>query len=366
MALTLYWRCEGTTLDATHDFSAADTTAATNNSPSLDAAAAKLGSTGILINGVSERYDFAPTSIISPATGTVAFWFRFMNSMVNLETFFLARGSASSNDSITIGIGAGNDEVFLGIRRNGGTNVTLTTSAANMTTNTWYFIVASWDQPNSDRRIAVYDSSGTLLSENIDTTTAYDQPTALDASNGIRFGDSSGWGATKVCHFDNIFIGSAYADGDTFFSNRDITSYTSYSTGGNTNLTVEYASAVLEPFVIQLNTTETFTLPVTAATGVAELQDLPFILTNPGEDASFVLQGSDVQLLFNEQFSLSVDPASGTGAGQNITLNAGFSLPVDYAQLVLAAQDVSMILPFTLGASRGNSRKRALRQLYRR
>jgi hypothetical protein len=246
MALTFFWRCEGTTLDGTHDFTAGDNTATANNTPSISATAAKVGSNGILIDSSADGYRFAPTSIIARLVGTVAFWFQFpVTFAATGQVFFFARGNASVNDHISIGVGTGGDEVRLSISNASSGGAELETSGASLAAGSWYFVTASWDQPSNSRKIAVYDSSGTLLAQNEDTTTAYDAPAALDAGDGLRFGDASGWGATRNGWFDNTFVGSAYTDAATFLSNRDITSYTEYSTGGSATVTPAQAALTL-------------------------------------------------------------------------------------------------------------------------
>src|SRR5688500_7419965 len=103
MALNFFWRCEGTTLDGTHDFSAGDTTATATNTPAISATAAKIGSNGALFDSGSDRYAFTPTSIISTTAGAVGFWLQF-------PTAFPASGGAyvfysqgtNSNDYIRI------------------------------------------------------------------------------------------------------------------------------------------------------------------------------------------------------------------------------------------------------------------------
>jgi hypothetical protein len=246
MALTFFWRCEGTTLDGTDDFTAGDSTAAANNTPSISATAAKVGSNGILIDSSADGYRFAPTSIIERLAGTVAMWIQFPTAFAATgQVFFFARGNASTNDNISIGVGTGSDEVRLGIRNASASEVTLETSGASLAAGSWYFVTASWDQPNNSRKIAVYDSSGALLAQNEDTTTVYDAPAALDAADGLRFGDATGWGATTNGWFDNLFVGSAYTDAATFLSNRDITSYTEYSTGGSATVIPAQAALTL-------------------------------------------------------------------------------------------------------------------------
>ena len=233
MALTFYWRCEEADFSAangTTDYSAGDDIASANNSVSLDAAAAKYGSTGILVNAISEYYSFTPTSIISNSVGCLAFAFRLVNSMGVGDALFYARGT-SSDDNVSIRIGSGGDELSLYIRQSGQSETELQTSAASLTTNTWYFVVARWDQPNNSRYIAVYDTDGTLIDDTGDLSTPYNLPNALNSA--IRIGDSTGWGATKSVHFDNIFIGSAYDD--PLDQNLTITSYAEYGAGGSSN-----------------------------------------------------------------------------------------------------------------------------------
>lgn len=246
MALTFFWRCEDTTLDGTNDFTASDNTATANSTPSISATAAKVGSNGILIDSSSDGYRFAPTSLIDRLVGSVAMWFQFPVTFVaSGQTFFLSRGNASANDFIAIGGGTGGDEVRLSISNASTTVVNLETSGASLAAGNWYFVTASWDQPNNDRKIAVYNSSGTLIAQNEDTSTAYDAPAALDAGDGLRFGDASGWGATRNGWFDNIFVGSAYTDAATFLSNRDITSYTEYAAGSSATVTPAQAALTL-------------------------------------------------------------------------------------------------------------------------
>jgi hypothetical protein len=226
MAVTFFWRCEGTTLDATHDFSAGDTSAAANATPSISATAALVGSNGILCDSAGDRYNFAPTSIIDPAEGAVAMLFRFPSAVPNDDVFFLARGSASANDNINLQI-TGTDEITLTIRNAASGAVTLATTAANITAGTTYGVVARWDQPNSSRRLEVYDATGTLIQAVQDLATGFTAPAALDAADGLRFGDSSG--GLGTCYLDNCFVADAYAE--PLEDNLLITSWTEYDDG---------------------------------------------------------------------------------------------------------------------------------------
>ena len=247
MALTLFWRCEGATLDGSHDYSAGDAVATANGSTTLDAAAAKIGSNGILINASSERYSFDPASIISTSVGSIGFWVRFVTSMPGAPHFYFYCRGTNSNDYLTIASVGTGGQVELQLRNNVGGLLPLSTASgtvdANMAADQWYFITASWDIANDDRRIRVYNSSGTLIQHHEDTSTdlASYEP-ANFTTGGLQIGDTSGWGATIVGHYDNIFIGSAYDDADTFAEKRDIASYADYAGGSSNGAAVYYYS----------------------------------------------------------------------------------------------------------------------------
>jgi hypothetical protein len=238
--ILLFWRVEGTTLDATHDFTAGDNTAAANNTPSITGTAAKVGSNGALFDSSADSYRFnpqSPTPIIDRTVGSVAMWFQFQTTFIGSgQNFFFARANANANDNLTIG-GGTSGQIRFSIRHSVDGEVNIQTSGASFTTGQWYFVVASWDQPNSDRRVAVYDSSGVMMgTAGEDLTTAFSAPIALDSGDGLRFGDATGWGASSSAYIDNIFVGNAYTDGPIFYNNRDITSFTSYSTSSSSGL----------------------------------------------------------------------------------------------------------------------------------
>src|SRR6188474_1286468 len=127
MTIKFYWRAENSVnLDATHDYSAGDTSAATNSSPSFSGTAAKYGSYGILIDSSTDRYDFNPASILSSSVsgsaGAVGMWFQYPTAIPGtaLSSIFYVRGNASANDTIGIlthsGTGASNRNLTLNIR----------------------------------------------------------------------------------------------------------------------------------------------------------------------------------------------------------------------------------------------------------
>lgn len=231
MALTFFTRCESATLDATHDFNpnGATEAATTAGTPSISATGAKVGSSGMVFDSVTDCYRYASaTSNISKAVGSYGFWMHITN-WVNGSWIIYARGVAGYQANITVELTAA-DELDFVINQDGGTMVNLPTTAANLSTNTWYFVTASWDQPNHKRRIRVYSAAGTLVQEVEDLVTTFTQPADLAFDPGLQFGDSLGMNWQG--YLDNIFIGSAYEDADNFLANRNITSYTQYSTGG--------------------------------------------------------------------------------------------------------------------------------------
>lgn len=225
-AVTFFWRAEGTTLSGTDDLPGADTSATATGAPAINATAALVGSNGIQVDAGGEHYTL-DNDVVDRLVGSVGFWIRIQTWAAG-GTFWYVRGS-SYTYAIRVAM-VGTDELRL--QFNEDVNVsTLDTTAANLATNTTYFVTASWDQPNNDRRLRVYDSSGTLIHEAEDTSTAYTAPVDLAAaSNGHRFGEASGAGA--AFYLDNIFVGGVYADADTFLCNRSITTYTSYAACG--------------------------------------------------------------------------------------------------------------------------------------
>lgn len=232
MSLTFFHRMEQQDLDGTDDFSAGDTTGAHNGSPLYDTAAVRIGTNGLLVDGnTGDRTTFAAASIISPTLGAVAFWFQFPTAFPTSGSaqFFYAAGT-NANDYIRIesvsGGGASNRALRLSTRNNGGATENVTLDDNELTSGAWYFVVIQWDSATPARLISVYDTSGTLL-DSVSSAVAWTAPADLI---NIHFGDLTG--ATGTIWIDNAFIGSAYADGDTFVTNREITSYTAYSAGG--------------------------------------------------------------------------------------------------------------------------------------
>ena len=88
MALTFYWRCEGTTLDGTHDYSAGATTmTAIGGGESISATAAKIGSNGVLNTDGADYYYCSPASIVTANEGSFGWWLQWPSALPANTTF---------------------------------------------------------------------------------------------------------------------------------------------------------------------------------------------------------------------------------------------------------------------------------------
>ena len=237
MALRFFWRCEGTTLDGTHDYSASDTTATANGSVSIDAAAARVGSNGILVAAGGQHYRFDNTTIGNDLTteGSMAFSFRVTANPAGLSDFGVKLRGAGSNDYFQTRIvnsytgNAGQIRFVTKSSDTGGTEVSLTPSSAGnaLEDAVWYGVVVRWDQVASLRRLEIYDVDGVLI-EAVDNTSGFVAPISFTSTTGIRIGEDSGFAVTA--HIDNVFIADAYDEPLEDF--LDITSYTEYGAAG--------------------------------------------------------------------------------------------------------------------------------------
>lgn len=229
MAITFFWRCEGATLSGTDDLPGADTSATANGAVAINGTAALVGSNGIQSATSGEHYRLdAEAAVIDPLAGSLAFWFRVQTWVQNAILIYL--GGTSGSNSIHIAL-AGNGAPTRNLRlrietATGPTAINLDLAGSLVELNTTYFATASWDNAANDRRVRLYDSSGTLLDSTEDTSTSYTAPTELVATDKLRIGEAGGF--ASAFYIDNVFIGKAYADADTFLTNRSITSYTQY------------------------------------------------------------------------------------------------------------------------------------------
>lgn len=222
---TFFWRCEGTTLDGTDDFTAGDTTAASSGTPAIDSNAERVGTNGCLTNGV-ESFRFDTASITNPAEASIGLSVRFVSAIQNGGKVFRLRG-ANDNDTIEILV-VNSDELRLNIRNATGGLITLDTTAANITADNYFGVVIRYHCANDDRSISVYNSSDVLIQTVSDTSTdlSANCPADLTQSDGIRLGDTAG---ANTIHYDNLIIATTYAE--PVEDNLSITSYTAYDDG---------------------------------------------------------------------------------------------------------------------------------------
>lgn len=231
-SVNFFWRAEDTTLDGTHDFSAGDTTAELQSTAVIDPGAAFIGTNGLDIPSSADnaRFDITSGDLIDVDTGAIAFWFRLIT--FSGGTLFNALQVANGAHNITI-FPIGTDdatgrEISFRVRRGGGLNVSISTTDADLALNTWYAVVARYDEPNSDMRIEIYNDDGSLRGTPAeDLNTNFDQPGALDRLN---IGEASGTASDR--HMDNIFIADDYNEPleDKLF----ITSWTEYESSAAT------------------------------------------------------------------------------------------------------------------------------------
>lgn len=223
-SVNFFWRAEGTTLDPTHDFSVGDTTATLNSTAAINTDAARIGTNGLDIPSSSDHYSFVISSgdLMHPGTASIALWFRIVTFG---GSFFSSTLTSNPSTNITAFLSGTDDatgrEVTLRNRLAGNLNVTLSTTAADLALNTWYFLVARYDEPNNDRRIEIYNSDGSLRTAVEDLTTDFAQATGID---NLAVGEATG--ATADLHLDNIFIADDY--NEPLQNKMNITSWTEY------------------------------------------------------------------------------------------------------------------------------------------
>lgn len=222
MALTFYWRCEGTSLDATHDYSAGDTSGALQVSAAINSTAALVGSNGLYVAEFGDSCDFTGTSITSASEGAAACWFRFASTISNNPALLVFKGTG--DDYVWLDVSG--DELRLRTRQDGDVSEEIITTSANLTVDTTYFVIIKWRASSPYRAIELYDSAGSAISGGwVSSTSSYRSPGGLAAT--VKIGDDGAGGVTT--YIDNVFIGSSIDDGATFLEKRSITSYTEYA-----------------------------------------------------------------------------------------------------------------------------------------
>lgn len=353
--ITLFWRFETLTLNATTDHTeGSQTTVTENNTPTLNAAAARVGSLGALITGGSGhqyRWDL-DTDLVNRLVGSVGFSIRF-DTLPSGVQGILSLSGADGNYAMQLV--AGNIRVYNNLEGTGEDQID--TTGAEIVADQFFGIIFRWDQPNSNRRIEIYDSSSVLI-DFVEDNTAFTAPVNLFAAEGLRIGDTDGGDA--VMHYDNFFLSKDYDE--PIEDNFTITSFEDYASGSGFTLAVDSGSLALqgqasvfrttnviangslalEPNNVNLLADVALVLPVTHQPLALEGQQIPFILTNPGVDGALALQGQTINLV--AVAILSIENAQLAAAGQNISLLFGgnINLPITEAALVLARSNITL------------------------
>jgi len=106
------------------------------------------------------------------------------------------------------------------------------------------------------------------------------------------------------------------------------------------SMPITSGQAVAEGFGVSLLFDQAYVLPVSSVDIVAEGQDIPFILTQPGVDADIVGEGQSINLLFLD----TVISSDAVAEGQAITLVFGgnTSITVQSADIVIAEGSVNL------------------------
>lgn len=219
MALTLFSRMEGETLDGTDDYSAADTTWTLASLAAFNTSGVKLGTNGLNCPSGDDYATLAAASIVSPSAGCVGFWVR--PQTWSDGTWLLNLQGTAGGDRINIELGNASEVYFRHVAA-GDHNVLINTTAAGLTTGNWYWLQCKWSSSQDDMRLEVYNAGGTLL-EAVQNLSAGIGVAPADIAQ-INIGTQ---GTSMQLDVDNLFAGSAYAD--DFFAKRNITSYTQYA-----------------------------------------------------------------------------------------------------------------------------------------
>lgn len=235
MSITFFWRCEGTTLSGTDDLPGADTSATAQGSPAINATAALVGSNGIQIDDVFEYYTLnSEDAILNAAAGAVGFWFRAQSFTDDSDLFQFRFNSGSGQDWVGVSMETTTNNHLKFQLRTTGVGITTLDSTHIISVDTTYFVIVKWDNAVSDRRIEIYNSSGTLLQADEDLATGWVTPSeAYPVTDGMQFGGPS---SVANVYLDNFFIGTTWADGATIHTNRGITSYTQFGGGASVAL----------------------------------------------------------------------------------------------------------------------------------
>lgn len=192
--IVFWWRCEGTTLGA-DDYSDGDTTAESHGAVAINTDAVKIGTYGVDVPGDNDYYTFVVSNgDILPVggAGRLSCWF-YYNTWVDSSYLFYYTSSAATTDRLRIEMVSSNEILMRWVYD--GTATTFSTTDANLSSGTWYYLEFEWDPSNNYMAIYV---DGDLKASN---TTAI---TALPNSGYWRIGNYNS--TASDYYLDNITV----------------------------------------------------------------------------------------------------------------------------------------------------------------
>jgi len=217
VALKFFWRFEGTTLDGVLDRTDGDSTANLINGATLDASAARVGSSGLIAPGSQAGgATFSITSGIYPGTpaspgdgrGAVAILVNHRTSIYGTtlgnSRAVRFRNAAATHELCFAYSGATNEEnITLRFQGPGGTKHITTTGGALTEVDTWYAMIFRFDYANDYGRVELRTPFGQLLDA---ADSAGDLSTYIPSDIDLLNVGSHGSGAANAEWFDNIII----------------------------------------------------------------------------------------------------------------------------------------------------------------
>lgn len=239
MALTFFWRCEGTTFDGTHDYSAGDTTATGVNSGALSTTIKRVGTSSVVApasfaggmtftlanNGIFNGTLAAPSNLVT-SFGFSVYWDTSLYTATGTAIGLKFQGTLS-NDQIQVQTVTGGTNLALRLSNNTNGAITLTTTGAVVTADAWWGVVCRLNYATNSRKIEIYNAANTLVDSIEDTSTALANyvPIDIKAVAGLVIAQRSA-SHTQNTYFDNFFIANTY--NEPIQSYLDIASYQQY------------------------------------------------------------------------------------------------------------------------------------------
>lgn len=225
MAITFFYRCEGSNLDGSNDYSVGDTSGAINGSAAFNSDASYSGTNGIDCpsNGSYVSFSITDHDLINPQKGSFSFRFR-INTWLDQGVIFYAVGSNTSNYI----------KVFMnstsGIRTQfskAGVGTTNQTLSPTLTTGVWYHYILRWNENEGWHSSAIYDADGTIRSGGYSCASSFSGPNAPIELTELRIGNGVGAGTIDF-HIDHVYISKDPLE--PLYDYRDNSTYATYLT----------------------------------------------------------------------------------------------------------------------------------------